>query len=190
MYLSKLFLTKISICLRESRKLSLLVFVGFLSITKVKQEEPSICSPNPITIISMRKEGRLVVEILNMQNPRKENSLNKIPQVGYSGFPNKISFVFPPKITTTVSYLIYILASLSFQTHIPENLSGSLLSFFPFLHPVEVPKFCGQFFGSVSNSHLIPGHLHPASLPKWCFSKTSLSVSLPSLKSPLNTSWL
>lgn len=123
-----------------------------------------------------------MVEILIMQNPPKENSLNTRSGLLRS---SKYNFFCPPLKTNellSLVYHLYILASPSFQTHTLENFSGSLLFRFP-LHPVSITKVCRPFCGSVSNPHLSPAHLHFPGHP--CH---SLSSSLPRLSSPPNTS--
>lgn len=51
----------------------------------------------PAANISIGKADRLVVEILNMQNPAEENSLNKTPEVSYPGLPKTINLVLYTK---------------------------------------------------------------------------------------------
>jgi len=125
----------------------------------------------------MGKADRPVVEILNMQNPTKENSFKKIPEVSYPGLPKLINFVFYTKPWGDSHKLIALndhLHCSPYQPNLPlflashlyfgififpntlENLSDPRNFHFPLLHAVSVTKFCGQFFGSLKSPPLQP----------------------------------
>ena len=126
----------------------------------------------------------MVVEILNIQNTpsRKENLLNKITKVGYSDLPNTISFVFSSKITSSspISHLYFGMSILR-NTYTRKRECFSFTSLF-FTHKSPVTR---TVLWKCLKSLPLSMPSYPLSLPKWCFYKTNLFVSVNQLNTNL-----